>query len=210
VLLMDEAFSALDPLIRSEMQDELVRLQRQHSRTIVFISHDLDEAMRIGDRILILEAGRVVQLGTPHEILENPANDFVRSFFRNVDVTKFYRAGDVAAHHDELVLDATETDLSVLLEQLVQAERDVAYLRAASGAFTGLVTEQRLRAALAAGHDLESALLEVTQVDASEPLGDVVAQVADSRYALPVLDAAGRLTGVLSKRELLKALARAS
>ncbi|MEZ4370061.1 MAG: glycine betaine/L-proline ABC transporter ATP-binding protein ProV [Polyangiaceae bacterium] len=210
VLLMDEAFSALDPLIRSEMQDELVRLQRQHSRTIVFISHDLDEAMRIGDRILILEAGRIVQLGTPHEILENPANDFVRSFFRNVDVTKFYRAGDVAAHHDELVLDATESDLTALLEQLVQAERDVAYLRAASGAFTGLVTEQRLRAALAAGHDLESALLDVTQVDASEPLGDVVAQVADSRYALPVLDAAGRLTGVLSKRELLKALARAS
>ncbi|MCA9643320.1 MAG: glycine betaine/L-proline ABC transporter ATP-binding protein ProV, partial [Myxococcales bacterium] len=203
VLLMDEAFSALDPLIRSEMQDELVRLQRQHSRTIVFISHDLDEAMRIGDRILILEAGRIVQLGTPHEILDNPANDFVRSFFRNVDVAKFYRAGDVATRHDELVIDAAESDVAALLEQLVQAERDVAYLRAPSGAFTGLVTEQRLRAALAAGHDLDSALLDVTKLDATEPLGDVVAQVADSRYALPVLDETGRLTGVLSKRELL-------
>lgn len=75
---MDEAFSALDPLIRTEMQDELVKLQAKHQRTIVFISHDLDEAMRIGDRIAIMQNGEVVQVGTPDEILNNPANDYVR------------------------------------------------------------------------------------------------------------------------------------
>ncbi len=77
ILLMDEAFSALDPLIRTEMQDELIKLQAKHQRTIVFISHDLDEAMRIGDRIAIMQNGEVVQVGTPDEILNNPANDYV-------------------------------------------------------------------------------------------------------------------------------------
>ncbi|NGH40920.1 aromatic amino acid lyase, partial [Escherichia coli] len=76
ILLMDEAFSALDPLIRTEMQDELIKLQAKHQRTIVFISHDLDEAMRIGDRIAIMQNGEVVQVGTPDEILNNPANDY--------------------------------------------------------------------------------------------------------------------------------------
>jgi len=87
ILLMDEAFSALDPLIRTEMQDELLKLQAKAKRTIVFISHDLDEAMRIGDRIAIMEGGRVVQVGTPEEILQNPADDYVRAFFRGVDPT---------------------------------------------------------------------------------------------------------------------------
>ncbi|MFA0412155.1 glycine betaine/L-proline ABC transporter ATP-binding protein, partial [Vibrio splendidus] len=86
ILLMDEAFSALDPLIRTEMQDELIRLQNDDKRTIVFISHDLDEAMRIGDRIAIMQNGEVVQVGTPDEILNNPANDYVEAFFRGVNV----------------------------------------------------------------------------------------------------------------------------
>jgi ABC-type proline/glycine betaine transport system ATPase subunit len=83
---MDEAFSALDPLIRTEMQDELLKLQASQQRTIVFISHDLDEAMRIGDRIAIMQDGQLVQVGTPDEILNQPANDYVRAFFRGVDL----------------------------------------------------------------------------------------------------------------------------
>ena len=96
ILLMDEAFSALDPLIRTEMQDELVKLQAKHQRTIVFISHDLDEAMRIGDRIAIMQNGEVVQVGTPDEILNNPANDYVRTFFRGVDISHVFSAKDIA------------------------------------------------------------------------------------------------------------------
>ncbi|KZZ17311.1 glycine betaine/L-proline ABC transporter ATP-binding protein, partial [Oleiphilus sp. HI0079] len=96
IMLMDEAFSALDPLIRTEMQDELVQLQAKHQRTIIFISHDLDEAMRIGDRIAIMQGGEVVQVGAPDDILHNPANDYVRSFFRGVDVSNVFTAGDIA------------------------------------------------------------------------------------------------------------------
>jgi len=98
ILLMDEAFSALDPLIRFEMQGELIRLQREQERTIVFISHDLDEAIRIGDRIAIMEGGRVVQVGTPQEILQNPADEYVANFFKGVDAGKVLRAKDVAQH----------------------------------------------------------------------------------------------------------------
>ena len=92
ILLMDEAFSALDPIIRTEMQSELLRLQQIRRRTIVFISHDLDEAMRIGDRIAIMKDGQVVQVGTPDDILRNPANDYVRSFIRGVDAAAVFKA----------------------------------------------------------------------------------------------------------------------
>ena len=96
LMLMDEAFSALDPLKRHEMQGVLLDLQREHKRTIVFVSHDLDEAFRIGDRIAIMEGGRVVQVGDPHEIARNPANDYVRAFFRGVDLTRHLTVGDIA------------------------------------------------------------------------------------------------------------------
>ncbi|NQD92842.1 glycine betaine/L-proline ABC transporter ATP-binding protein, partial [Pseudomonas sp. CrR25] len=96
ILLMDEAFSALDPLIRSEMQGELIRLQAEQQRTIIFISHDIEEAIRIGHRIAIMEGGRVVQIGTPQELLCNPANDYVEAFFKGFDSSRVLKAGDVA------------------------------------------------------------------------------------------------------------------
>lgn len=113
ILLMDEAFSALDPLIRTEMQDELVTLQLKHRRTIIFISHDLDEAMRIGDRIAIMQAGEVIQVGKPDEILQNPENDYVKSFFKGVDVSNVFNAGDIATQTDVSVIkQASDTELS--------------------------------------------------------------------------------------------------
>ncbi|HBX56550.1 MAG TPA: glycine/betaine ABC transporter ATP-binding protein, partial [Pseudomonas sp.] len=96
ILLMDEAFSALDPLIRSEMQGELIRLQAEQQRTIIFISHDIEEAIRIGHRIAIMEGGRVVQIGTPQELLCNPANEYVENFFHGFDSSRVLNAGDVA------------------------------------------------------------------------------------------------------------------
>lgn len=88
VLLMDEAFSALDPLIRKEMQDELLDLQSKVKKTIIFITHDLNEALRIGDRIGLMRDGEIVQIGTPEEILVNPANDYVEKFVEDVDRSK--------------------------------------------------------------------------------------------------------------------------
>ncbi len=96
ILLMDEAFSALDPLIRTQMQDELLELQARMHRTIVFITHDLDEALKLGDRIAIMgPGGRVVQIGTTEEILTNPADDYVAAFVENVDRTKVITASAI-------------------------------------------------------------------------------------------------------------------
>ena len=95
VLLMDEAFSALDPLIRREMQDQLLELQRRFGKTIVFITHDLNEAMRIGDRIAIMRDGRIVRTGTPGQILADPGNDYVASFLADVDRARVFTAADI-------------------------------------------------------------------------------------------------------------------
>lgn len=92
VLLMDEAFSALDPLIRKDMQDELIDLQSTMKKTIIFITHDLDEALRIGDRIALMKDGSIVQIGTPEEILVNPANEYVERFVEDVDRSKVLTA----------------------------------------------------------------------------------------------------------------------
>ncbi len=91
ILLMDEAFSALDPLIRSEMQEQLMSLQRKLQKTIVFITHDLDEALRIGDRIAILKDGKLIQVASPTEILENPADDYVAKFVRDVNRVRVHQ-----------------------------------------------------------------------------------------------------------------------
>ena len=95
ILLMDEAFSALDPLIRREMQEQLVELQRKLGRTIVFITHDLNEAMFLGDRIAVMRDGRIVQNGTPEEILADPANDYVAQFVQDVDRARVLTAASV-------------------------------------------------------------------------------------------------------------------
>ena len=95
ILLMDEPFSALDPLIRTKLQDELLELQRQLKRTIIFVSHDLDEALKIGTRIAIMEAGRIVQYGPPQEIVLNPASDYVRDFVAHMNPLNVLRAQEV-------------------------------------------------------------------------------------------------------------------
>jgi len=95
ILLMDEAFSALDPLKRTEMQDLMLELQHKHRRTIFFVSHDLEEALKIGSRIGIMEGGNLVQEGTPHEIVTRPANDYVRRFFKGVDTSRYLTAADL-------------------------------------------------------------------------------------------------------------------
>lgn len=103
ILLMDEAFSALDPLIRSNMQDELIDLQSKVHKTIMFITHDLDEALKLGDRIAIMKDGKIVQVGTPEDILSKPADDYVRSFVENVDHGKIITADSIMFKNPERI-----------------------------------------------------------------------------------------------------------
>jgi len=161
ILLMDEAFSALDPLIRAEMQRELLELQAELHRTIVFITHDLDEALTLGDRIAIMREGRMVQIGTPEEILRAPANEYVRSFVQNVDrlqvLTTDAIMTDVSAPHLDGALKAAnvealssradpptvaaDTPLAQVLPQMLEASGPIAVVDA-DGTLVGVLERE--------------------------------------------------------------------
>lgn len=211
ILLMDEAFSALDPLIRSEMQDELLRLQAEHSRTVVFVSHDLDEAMRIGDRIAIMQDGIVVQVGTPEEIVMNPANDYVRSFFRGVDVTQVFRAAHLARQSQVTLIERPGINVNAALDTMRRADRDVAFVIGRDRRFHGMVTVDSLSEALRAGGEepwRRAMLQDVEVIEPEAPLSDLLGRVAMSRWPLPVVGPDGRYVGAISKSALLAMLDR--
>ena len=208
VMLMDEAFSALDPLIRTEMQDELLKLQAEARRTVVFISHDLDEAMRIGDRIAIMEGGKVVQVGAPDEILKNPANDYVRSFFRNVDVTSIYTAGDIARKKALTIIEREGSGITAAKERLRSHDEDYGYVVSSDQHFRGVVSVESLLAAEKQEGKLSDAFLETPPLNYKTPLSELIGQVASSGVHLPVVDDDGRYLGVISRAILLKALDR--
>ena len=211
ILLMDEAFSALDPLIRTEMQDELLRLQQEHSRTVVFISHDLDEAMRIGDRIAIMEGGSVVQIGTPEEIVSNPANEYVRSFFYGVDVSQVYSAGDIADRRRVTVIQRPGMDLRSALGRIQNYAGDIGVIIDRNRRFQGLVSAESLTRAIrqSPGGDYPDAFLEgVRTVAADTSISDVLGMAAESEYPLVVVDEEGRYSGTISQSTLLLTLDR--
>ncbi|HEX2148087.1 MAG TPA: glycine betaine/L-proline ABC transporter ATP-binding protein ProV [Pseudorhizobium sp.] len=213
ILLMDEAFSALDPLIRTEMQDELVRLQTEHSRTIVFVSHDLDEAMRIGDRICIMQNGNVVQVGTPDEIVTQPANDYVRSFFRNVDVTQVLKAGDIARKTQVTIIDRQGVSVAAALERMQKADREYAIIVGRDRSYQGIVSQTSLveKVTSKSSDPYRSAFLaEIEPIAASEPLSNVLRRVAESPWPLPVINEQGLYIGSISKSALLETLDRAN
>lgn len=212
IMLMDEAFSALDPLIRTEMQDELLRLQREHQRTIVFISHDLDEAMRIGDRIAIMEGGRVVQVGTPYEILGSPADDYVRSFFRNVDVSRVLRAGDVARYEATNTIIRMPGELLPALRQLQDNGHTFGYVRDEEGRFHGVVSRETLERELRTPQPrfLHAFIEDVRTVASTEPVHNLLRLVAATDWPVPVVDADGLFMGAISRALLLTTLDRES
>ncbi|EJL6398321.1 glycine betaine/L-proline ABC transporter ATP-binding protein ProV [Vibrio navarrensis] len=208
ILLMDEAFSALDPLIRAEMQDELLRLQNDDKRTIVFISHDLDEAMRIGDRIAIMQHGDVVQVGTPDEILNHPANDYVAAFFRGVNVASVLTAKDIARKKPVAVFKKSEHDgprsaMQILLEQ----DRDYGIVIDKSNRYSGVVSLDSLRLAHKEQRSLSSAQLpDAITLTPEQSVNDILGLVAGVPYAVPVVDEQGQYFGVVTKSRLLQTL----
>ncbi|EKO3931779.1 glycine betaine/L-proline ABC transporter ATP-binding protein ProV [Vibrio fluvialis] len=210
ILLMDEAFSALDPLIRTEMQDELIRLQNDDKRTIVFISHDLDEAMRIGDRIAIMQDGVVVQIGTPDEILHQPANDYVSSFFRGVNVASVFCAKDIARKNPAAVFKKHDNDgPAAAMQMLLDNDREYGIVVDRANKYTGIVSLDSLKEAKREQRSLSSALLaDTVTISPDVSVGDLIGQVAQVPYSVPVVDDDGRYYGVITKTRLLQTLDR--
>ncbi len=148
ILLMDEPFSALDPLIRTRLQDELLDLQRNLKRTIIFVSHDLDEAFKLGDRIAIMEGGRIVQSGTPQEIFSNPTNDYVADFVAHMNPLGVLCARDVVekATGTPAQTVAPDTDIREVIELIGKSGKPVGVSE--DGVLIGQVTKDRILAKL--------------------------------------------------------------
>ncbi len=210
ILLMDEAFSALDPLIRTEMQDELLRLQENSDRTIVFISHDLDEAMRIGNRIAIMQDGRVIQVGRPDEILQNPANDYIRSFFQGVNVSNVLSAKDIASKRHLLnIVQKTEDEKPhVAFKLLEEHERDFAVILDRYGYYKGMVSVDSLQEAKNNQLSLSQSFIEVKKLPPEQLISDLISDVAQTHEPLPVVDESGHYYGVITKAKVLQTLDR--
>ncbi|MGD8170762.1 quaternary amine ABC transporter ATP-binding protein [Vibrio sp. TRT 21S02] len=198
ILLMDEAFSALDPLIRSEMQDQLIELQDKLHKTIVFITHDLDEALRLGDRIAILKDGELVQQGTPDEILLHPADDYVEAFVKDVNRA---RALTVEIVMQPPALRITASTIQEALSQMKQSKQDYGYHVTDDG-YQGLVTKESLIDAVkedSAEEFCETLYEEVPAVSPSAAIEEVLTETMCSDYSLPVVDDDGNLQGELER-----------
>jgi glycine betaine/proline transport system ATP-binding protein len=204
VLLMDEAFSALDPLIRFEMQNELLRLQKEEQRTIVFISHDIEEAIKIGGRIGIMKDGRLIQVGTPSELVQSPADDYVRDFFRNVDVSRFLKASSLMTNPTSGVISCDPgTQAQQYLNRMIDSNVDCAYVCDEAGRFQGCVTLERLHKS--GERSLRDVLHpDLHAVSCDTNLNDLAAVALGREYDVPVVDSDGKFTGVISCRTILK------
>lgn len=209
VLLMDEPFSALDPLIRRDMQDLLLKLQHELSKTIVFVTHDLNEAMRLGDRIMVMRDGKVVQIDTASAILARPADDYVADFVSDVDRSRVVPAESVM--RDPLITVTPDVTCADALEKVANAEAHGAYVVSASGALVGAVSAEELASAQRrGGRSLEGLdLTDYVAVHRSTILMDTFPHVGRHCVPLGVVDDDNKLVGVISRAALLKALSGA-
>ncbi|KJG17451.1 quaternary amine ABC transporter ATP-binding protein [Photobacterium angustum] len=205
ILLMDEAFSALDPLIRSEMQDQLIELQEKLHKTIVFITHDLDEALRLGDRIAILRDGVLVQQGKPVDILLNPADDYVEAFVKDVNRARALTVETVMK--PQVVRISSET-IGEAVAEMRKVKDDFAYYVDNQG-YQGVITQEKLESVKESDYAnaIDASMLEdVPAVSTDALLETVIPETLDSDHPLPVVDADGQVTGRLSRSTLAEVL----
>lgn len=204
ILLMDEAFSALDPLIRKDMQDELLELQGRMEKTIVFITHDLDEALRIGDRIALMKDGNIVQIGTPEEILMSPSNEYVERFVEDVDLSKVLTAGHVMKRAESVQIDKGPR---VALQMMKDLGISSIYVVDKKQRLLGAVTADKAKMAIDKGENLQSILeKDITTVTREILLVDLFEAVSDAVIPVAVVDDENRLRGILIRGAVLGAL----
>ena len=206
ILLMDEAFSALDPLIRREMQDELLDLQAEHERTIIFITHDLNEALRIGDRIAIMADGQIMQIGTGEEILTNPANDFVREFVEDVDRSKVLTAQNIMTTPltTNIDIDGPTVALNRMKKEEVSMLLAVDRKRHLKGSLTAEAARDARKEHQALAEVIDKNVRKVTQ---ETLITDIFPLIYDSSAPLAVVDDKDKLVGVIIKGRVIEALA---
>ncbi|HES1452949.1 TPA: glycine betaine/L-proline ABC transporter ATP-binding protein [Streptococcus pyogenes] len=209
ILLMDEAFSALDPLIRREMQDELLDLQDSMKQTIIFISHDLNEALRIGDRIALMKDGQIMQIGTGEEILTNPANDFVREFVEDVDRSKVLTAQNIMIKPltTTVELDGPQVALNRMHNEEVSMLMATNRRRQLVGSLTADAAIETRKKGLPLSEVIDR---DVRTVSKDTIITDILPLIYDSSAPIAVTDDNNRLLGVIIRGRVIEALANIS
>ncbi|MEK6190109.1 MAG: glycine betaine/L-proline ABC transporter ATP-binding protein [Carnobacterium alterfunditum] len=206
ILLMDEAFSALDPLIRREMQDELIELQSNVKKTIIFITHDLNEALRIGDKIALMKDGAIVQIGSPEEILTHPANDYVEKFVEDVDRSKVLTAENIMQRPE--TLNIKNHGPRFALEQMRKQGISSMLVVDSNRNLLGYITAEDASAARKKNIETIDSILKVDipTVTRTTSMNDIFTVIHDSTTPVAVVDE-GKLVGIIVRGAVIAALA---
>jgi glycine betaine/proline transport system ATP-binding protein len=203
ILLMDEPYSALDPLIRRDMQNELLNLEDYIDKTIIFITHDMNEAFKLGDRIALMKDGEIVQLGKPMDFFNNPANSYVEDFIADVDKTQVLKAKQVMDDLDEVfTIDESRTKVIKYLED---NELDFTYVVDEKGVYKGYVTLEDLKGSRV--HTIGKLLkTDVTPFYRQDYIKDVIPLLAETDYAVPIVDSKNKLRGTIASETIINEL----
>lgn len=203
---MDEAFSALDPLVRHEMQDELLDLQANVKKTIIFITHDLNEALRLGDRIAIMKDGQLQQIGTGEEILTNPANGYVENFVEDVDRSKVLNAETIMI--PGFTINADTDGPNVALHRMSEEEVSGLVAVDANRKFAGYITSDAAVAARREKKNLRDVLTEMPTVTPDTLVADIMPIIYDAHTPVAVVDENQKLHGIIIRGAVIEALAQ--
>ena len=206
ILLMDEAFSALDPLVKNDLQFELLRIQEQTGKTIIFITHDINEAFKLGSRVGILRDGRMIQLDTPEKMLSAPANDYVRRFIDSVDTTKVLTDKHIMTVPGSVI---KKTDgANVALNSMRASGVSSAYVVSDYMHFDGIITLEGALSVRDGKKTFEEAIIRevpfVRNLDA--PVSSIVPLAAKTQYPLAVVDEHDVFRGIVTKASVLSSL----
>lgn len=212
ILLMDEPFSGLDPLIRRQMQDELVELQEKLQKTIVFVTHDLHEALKLGDQIAIMRNGELVQVGTPEDIVSNPADDYVQEFVRDASPAKVLTAGTIMESPKVLLYawEGPKTALTLLRSN----NRKAAFVVDKGHKLLGVVKESKLEQLLNLAEKPKgiplSAIKKITSVTEDTIVEDLFSIVSENPYPIPVVDENNKFKGMVTTDQIFESIAPAA
>jgi glycine betaine/proline transport system ATP-binding protein len=206
ILMFDEPFSALDPLIRREMQNELINLQKMMQKTIIFITHDFLEAVKIGDHIAIMKDGEIVQMGTPAEVVMRPVNDYVREFTKDVPRTRVLAAEAIMQACDAVVM---VTALPEAVKAIMQNKGcSIAYVQNEEGHYLGMLSlEQVDRAVSSSKQDMKSLMIDrPLTVKPDTSLGELLPLAVASEAPVAVVDESNKLLGAVDRASVMMAL----
>ena len=203
---MDEAFSALDPLIRKEMQSELMTLQSRMQKTIIFITHDLDEALRIGDRIAIMKDGEIMQIGTPEEILTDPADNYVKEFVQDVNRAKVVTASSIMKNPDTII--SSKDGARVAVRRMRSAGISSIFVLDRQRKLKGIISiEDAMKLVKEESNDIDSIIdKDVYTVSPDTSIEELLPLAVNTKYPIVVADEEGVLQGIIVRVSVLSGI----